>query len=938
MESVIQLSPITALEFVKDHLLAGEGSVVTVYSLTHEQKSARRHSRTVLGNHRIHGIKPCGLLPTGADGILVAVFGGKGLIVLGLRTDEDDDVWLSEVSGFWEAHDWIWDLQWLKAGMEPASLLALALGHNSVALYDYTTRQTLQEVHCAEKCILYSAHFVGSAWKELLLVAGTVFNQLVIWRMSDPLGGDGTIRPQKRIDGHQGVIFSIDYLESKGLLASASDDRSLRLWDVGDLQAPGAPVQCLLVLYGHQSRVWSVRLLHECLLSIGEDSACIVWSYAGDITHTFKGHKGRGIRAVAVHEGRGWVATGGADAGIRLWHLKGGAHIAAALTQLDLKACCMKGSPKALKLIDATCLLIMTDAGSIYTYDVLSRDWTLVLEDDNYQSYSLLDVARLSDDSVVCAIGSIMGYVKIFAMYPSVQDVGEIKVHEGKVHSLTWVSARFQGTECCSLFSSGPDGVMVQLEVSCSSGHIREVRERGRYRLPQCRQRWHTCLTFLRKQQLIICGDRRGSLLLYSNKVEKKNSCHPASNICIQDPISLLFGVHGKLGVTSLACRGDVVYSTGRDGAYRQLEIEGDQLKVLRKQKPCKGMDWIEKLVFTPECDLLVMGFQSTDFVLWSTKTNEKLHCVSCGGGHRSWSYSSTRSSEAFAYIKSSEVFVYQRAVTDSGQSVIKDSLHGREITCVRHAGSLRVNGEHIHILVTSSEDTTVNVLAFSGSSNKISHLATISDHISSVRTMVIATADGRKDDPSSCSPLLFSAGGRAEIECYRLLVSRGGEQEDIRCQVVHLASHRLDETWDRMKNKHKVLKMDSDTRYMSLAVADGGKQGLGSWHTTPCIFLAAACSDGSVRVFLMPESAPKLLLIAESFYHRRCVLRMDLILPESADGDRRVFLCSAATDGRIAFWDITATLEKSCRSLEITNGESQPAARLSSPLAPQHG
>ncbi|KAJ1111028.1 hypothetical protein NDU88_008366 [Pleurodeles waltl] len=924
MESLLLLSPIAALEFVGDHLLSGEGPVLNVYSLKQKRTRTPRHSQSVLRSHYIHGIKQCGLLPAKTEGVLLAVFGGKGLTVIQLYID-DDEVNLKEVSGFHELPDWIWDLQWLKGGVDVTLYLALALGHNSVALYDYMGHKILREVHCSEKCILYSAHFVGDYWNELLLVAGTVFNELVVWHMNDPVDGQGTIKPRRRIDGHKGVIFSICYLESKGILASASDDRSLRLWKVGDLRGAETPVQCLLVLYGHQSRVWSVKLLHDYILSIGEDSACIVWSYAGDIVHTFKGHKGRSIRAVAVHERHNMVATGGADAGIRLWQLKPKTSVGSALTQLNV--CGLKGSPKAVKLVDAGCLLVMTDAGSIYTYDVISKQWAFILDDTNYQSYSLLDVIKVPDSTALCAIGSIMGCVKIFTIGVN-QEVKEVKVHEGKVHSLTWVSPQSQDSQIFSLFSSGSSGVMLWLEVPCSFGLLGEVRERGRYCLPLCKHRWHTSVAFVPKEDLIVCGDRRGSLLLY--KVGEQASCQSVSDskkgAIAQEPVSLLFGVHGKLGVTSLNCCDGLVYSSGRDGCYRQLKIEDCQLKVLRKQKPCKGMDWIEKLIFTLDGNLLVMGFQSTDFVLWSTMTNEKLHSVPCGGGHRSWGYSNTRSSEVFVYIKSSGIFVYESSTVDNSQSILKESLHGRELTCVRHTGSIKVKGEHINILVTSSEDTTMNVLAFNQSSNKMSHLAVVNDHISSVRTLAVVKSKNGKRDAPACSPVLFSAGGRAEIECYRLLISHGSDREDIGCQVVHLASHRLDEHWDRIKNKHKLLKMDSETRYMSLAVVEGGKQGFGALPSAPCMFLAAACSDGSVRIFLMSESAPKLLLIAESFHHRRCVLKVAVIVHSFTDGERRVFLCSAATDGNIAFWDITVTLEEACRSLEATNGESQPA------------
>jgi len=38
--------------------------------------------------------------------------------------------------------------------------LAVALAHNNVVMLDWNTNEIVLEVHCKEKCILYSAHFI----------------------------------------------------------------------------------------------------------------------------------------------------------------------------------------------------------------------------------------------------------------------------------------------------------------------------------------------------------------------------------------------------------------------------------------------------------------------------------------------------------------------------------------------------------------------------------------------------------------------------------------------------------------------------------------------------------------------------------------------------------------------------------------------------------
>ncbi|KAM4022129.1 tRNA (34-2'-O)-methyltransferase regulator WDR6 isoform 1-T2 [Anomaloglossus baeobatrachus] len=902
MESQLLVAPITALEFVGHHLLAGEGPNLTIYGLRSSSLSSRRLKETVLNGYVIHGIKT--FSTEDSDCAVLCVFGSKGLIVLNF-SNTDQEISLSRVCEVRALHDWIWDIQWLEDASQSTTYLGIALGHNSVAYYDYRKGKILKEIHCSEKCILYSAHFVGRTWKELTLFSGTVFNQLVIWGMCDQTNEEGRVEPRRRISGHNGVIFSIFYEAQRGVLASASDDRSLRLWNVGSLTSCDPEVQCLLVLYGHQARVWSVRLLSDNIISIGEDSACIIWSYSGEIIHNFKGHRGRGIRAVAIQDQLSLVATGGADCGIRLWQIKEKSSPSCSVLNLNLNFDDSKfvGAPKAILLADINCLMIMTDYGFIYTYDFISKQWTLVLEDMNYKSYGLLEVVKLSD-STLCAIGNITGSVKIFSL-TSAPTCQEFKPHEGKVHSLTWV-APSPSLGTCSLFSSGPNGIMVWLEVTCVSGEITSVTEKCRYLLPTCKQRWHTSIAFVPKEGLIVCGDRRGSLMLF--EVLQSASNPPEGHE--KEPSHVLFGLHGKFGVTSVEFHNGFVYSSGRDGFYRQLKVEGRQLVLLRKRKSCKGMEWIESLSFTPDGDLHILGFHSTDFVVWSSRSNEKLLCVPCGGGHRSWSYKKDGSREVFVYIKSGDVFAHHSQQVERIQNVVKEPLHGRELTSVKYVGTVSdCSQDCLDILITGSEDTTVNIWAFGP--NHFYCLSTLSDHLSSVKTLALARTE-HKD--GVLSTLLFTAGGRAQIEVYRLFIQAKEVNGSLPCQVIHLASHRLDEHWDRIKNKHKILKMDPETRYMSITTVDQVTESMKPLSSY--VYLAAACSDGSVRFFVLRENSRQMILVAESFYHQRCVLKVETFI-HTFGNKSRVMLCSGATDGHIALWDVSVIISGADMMLE---------------------
>ena len=48
----------------------------------------------------------------------------------------------------------------------------------------------------------YSAHFIGDDWDDLVLAAGTVFNQVVLWKASDRRNAEGRNPVLHRLTGH----------------------------------------------------------------------------------------------------------------------------------------------------------------------------------------------------------------------------------------------------------------------------------------------------------------------------------------------------------------------------------------------------------------------------------------------------------------------------------------------------------------------------------------------------------------------------------------------------------------------------------------------------------------------------------------------------------------------------------------------------------------
>ncbi|XP_057685935.1 WD repeat-containing protein 6 [Corythoichthys intestinalis] len=1043
METAALVAPVTALEFLQDTLLlTGEGPVLTVYSLHPQPKACS--SMPVLQQHRIHGIRHrvrsdvspkssytdnCresrGLSslpePNYYD---LAVFGGKAVrrVRLHLNVSALVPVQLEIQSPVVQLQDWVLDVRWLCKDKE--SLLCVAVAHNGALLLDISSGRVLAQRSCLEGCLLYSALLVvHKSWEDTVLVGGTVFNQLILWK---PGGKESNNKAsvERRLLGHTGVIFSISYLQEKGWLASASDDRSVRMWSVGVLGGSGGNCgglnpTCIRVLFGHQARVFSVCLSSRRLFSAGEDGACLIWNWAGvgTVLRSLKGHRAGGIRALAVSAGRNdagrWVATGGADGGVRLWKDEENKEEdtgTKTITDLEFSG---QGMPKVVCVVEGKAhntnwrqcsILVCTDQGIVYHY--VDGYWELVWQGSpEFQSYCVMETVcvRVKDSTSkanICAVGSLSGDLNVFHVdYPQHGIV--LQAGAGKIHSLTWQ----KGDDYLYLLASGAEGRVYRWCIEVRLNEIGtldfNVKICPPFVLPTCAKRWLTAAVRLHpkpKGTLWVCGDRRGSLLLFLEDEDETNKSMQESkkahkndrtmkerseghNGLMLSPVNCLFGVHGKQGVTSICEYQGLLYSTGRDGCVRvfrvhytpDVKLEGSgkgnlQLDVLRVQRACKGMEWLERVLFIQptsyadngvtkefesenmiyesmterledqeeglkqenkrtEARFVIFGFHANQFVVWDPVRQERQLEVPCGGGHRSWSFWPIHSRVwsgygALVYIKQGSVLSSEpplKSPSWSGSAArnegwnLREGIHGRGIGCVCRLGSIWVqkdstaniigisgsDGVQIEgqweIIVTGGEDTSLTVLAVHPNSGTVTVLSVITDHISSVRTITALT----HQDSQSLSALVISASGRAQLQCYRLWVGWDKQRLPPVCQVVQVASHRLDEHWERRRNRHKMVKMDPETRYMSMAVVD---------HNSDAVLVALACSDGAVRLFSVSEQKRQIDLLWETFYHQRCVLSVATCSLQDGKGNRCVLLFSAATDGKIAVWDLTHT------------------------------
>jgi WD40 repeat protein len=226
------------------------------------------------------------------------------------------------------APDWILDARFIDS-----STIALVTAHNTLHTYSLKTNTITHRYNCQEQSLLYAAQIFLLPEKEDVLVAtGTVFNEIQLWRpFENPSTKSSTTVPiSARLTGHEGCIFSIRFNDTGTLLASCSDDRTIRLWDV-ETQTT------LAIGYAHIARVWDVRFLPATvvdgeekiyLLSTSEDTTALLWEYSPAkrklvVQERYHGHSGKHVWSQAISSDGKRAATGGNDGAVNVWDIAG---------------------------------------------------------------------------------------------------------------------------------------------------------------------------------------------------------------------------------------------------------------------------------------------------------------------------------------------------------------------------------------------------------------------------------------------------------------------------------------------------------------------------------------------------------------------------------------------------------------------------------------
>ncbi|KAI9733013.1 MAG: hypothetical protein M1834_003557 [Cirrosporium novae-zelandiae] len=281
--------------------------------------------------------------------------------------------------------DWILDASFsdVKTNDHITSSVAMITSHNVLLLQEFQnlsgtsiSSRPVRKLGSIMKSMLYSAHLIWQHLdKKIIVAAGTVFGKIIVWSYKAYQGSqnsniDSCARIHYEFTEHQGSIFGVEIspqLEFEGgrrcrLLASCSDDRTIRIWDITDtlpnseesfkldviepvdtslaLKASNydtgfslntertddsLPNQCLATAWGHKSRIWGIQFVKPIdqgysppfslsIVSRGEDATWQLWRLdLSELAHgkskigihhqqTYHCHSGKNIWSLEVFQ------------------------------------------------------------------------------------------------------------------------------------------------------------------------------------------------------------------------------------------------------------------------------------------------------------------------------------------------------------------------------------------------------------------------------------------------------------------------------------------------------------------------------------------------------------------------------------------------------------------------------------------------------------
>ncbi|OVA13542.1 WD40 repeat [Macleaya cordata] len=669
-----------------------------------------------------------------------------------------------------------------------------------------------------------------------------------------------------RLAGHEGSIFRIAW-SSNGLnLMSVSDDRSARIWKLNpdgkysdDPTFVPGPDSVSLILFGHNARIWDCFISDTLIVTVGEDCTCRLWGLDGKQLMLIKEHVGRGIWRCAYDPSSSLLITAGFDSAVKV-HLLDASLLRGSTEQngavkdfkgrteiftISIPSFSDQHGPMDSKSEYVRCLhftredtlYVATNHGYLHHVELSDPGnvrWTKLVQISEEGPIVCMDLlpAKSADVSINIedwiAVGDGKGNATVIRVLAG---DGTPKVD----FSFTWSAGLerqllgmywCKSLGCSYVFTADPRGILKLWRINdpslsscndnsgnCNASLVAEFKSCFGTRI--------LCLDALSDEEVLVCGDQRGNLIVFPLSKSTLLATSIASAVEIP-PLNYFKGGHGISSVASIVIAKSSfnqvqIRSTGGDGCVCSFKYDRDWKSLeFTGMKQVKELSLIQSVSADKNSDEdlvggnYAIGFASADFIIWNLVNEIKVAQVPCGGWRRPHSYylgDVPESHNCFAFVKDHTIHIHRLWLPTRKlfPSILHMQYHGREIhsLCFVSDGSqINTNGNtnllnHLSCIATGCEDGTVRLTRYTPDSENLFASKLLGEHVggSAVRSICFvskiytATIDQTcmtKACRSDASPddrdnqfLLISVGAKRVLTSWLLQNRRSGNKEE---------------------------------------------------------------------------------------------------------------------------------------------------------------
>ncbi|KAJ5888299.1 hypothetical protein N7495_008340 [Penicillium taxi] len=947
VDAVLPITALRTFDWNKHHFVfQGQGPYFRVIDDRTGNISAQVQ---VFRRNNVHGFI---ILPGSEAGhVKVIVWGGHSLRVVELHLISENDTFLLLSSAEFLAPDWIKNgccatedrpdtTYFVTANNALLSVkLVKSISHNrlDIKVYQLTT---------SVKSILFSADLVALSASHVLVASGTVFGEIIVWScfiddsQTSKVEAVGSIH--HFFTGHDGSIYGVRISpkisslkggQSGRLLASCSDDRTVRIWDISDCEYKMAKDQspystdgfelhstgfgagfgagtaedsglrsesCLAKAFGHSARIWDVHFRpvknDSCTMGLvtrGEDCNCVLWDLKWEPSNptkyqlhnisTFNRHSGKHIWSLALRSGdqETTVYTGGADGALRSFKInEAECSSSPQSTTLNKKHVRFKGT-KDFAFFAPGYLIAGSAQGELTIGKVIpetesSVTWETLCIEDDLRSYILITGIP---QKRLALIGNSKGQIRLYNQ--STKSVSDLVDLGARAIGLFALESNPAHPDQIIFLASYPKDDMAALVVVSSWESSCSKVEIFNFNLPQA-PCGISCASLVCNGEYLIIGSQTGGLAVYRVTGLGLSS----------QPLMVDRRLHGSKSVNHILAvpRGaeeidsnsEYVLTCGRDGNFCVHELKACDrdksisFKTIHRTTSSLGGN-IEGGYFDEVTgDLMLYGFRSQDFVLRNESKQTDITTVPSGGFRRLWAFQpNTKNSKDALFVWNEVTHVKSLCIrTDLGRT-LRAGGHGREIKtmdCLNSSQAMQ------RLFVTGAEDNTVRIFASSSQASigpwgSFESQRVLDTHRSGIQ-QVKWSQDGDFLFTSAAYEEFFVWGVRS-IPSFGLAT------------VLVAASPKDDSTSELRTTSFDILEVED------IGTARG-------------FLICLTFSNSTIKIFhFSPADGNRFTLLARGAYMTNCLTQAHFLMKGSS-----LHLITAATDGYFTLWDLTNALE----------------------------